>query len=233
MAAMAKRRWIVTAVVAAVLAAGAVTLAIASPAVAATACPECYGLSSVGSGAYAEQDDLRYRQIMTMADQQITMFYGSRISHPRVLLCATDSCYHRIGGGPAQGQAIRGWSVLLPPSALNVTIATHELAHLEFHARLGSARSQVPRWFDEGLAVVVSNDRRYLGPPGPDRCRLPYDQAVTITTEDWRTVGADGDDLRDLEAACVVNRWLSRNGGSPAVLDLITRLRAGRPFDVP
>jgi hypothetical protein len=229
---MVKRRWIVTAVAAAVLAAGAVSVAIASPAVAATACPECYGLSSVGSGAYAEQDDLRYRQIMAMADQQITTFYGSRESHPRVLLCATDSCYHRIGGGREDWQAIRNWSLLLSPASLNVIIATHELSHVEFHYRLGSARSKVPQWFDEGLAVNVSGDPRYLGPPGPDRCLLPYDQAVAITTEDWHTAGLDGDDTPYRQAACVVNRWLSGNGGSPAVLDLIARLKAGQPFSL-
>jgi hypothetical protein len=233
MAAMAKRRWIVTAVVAAVLAAGATSLAIASPALAATACPECYGLSSVGAGAYAEQDDLRYRQILGAADQQITMFYGSRLSHPRVLLCATDACYRRIGGGREKGQAIRSWSLLLSPAGLNVIIATHELSHVEFHYRLGAARSQVPPWFDEGLAVVVSNDKRYLGPPGQDRCRLPYEQALTITTENWHTASANGDDTPYLKAACVVSRWLSQNGGSPAVLKLIAGLKAGRPFDVP
>jgi hypothetical protein len=124
---------------------------------------------------------------------------------------------------------LRDWSLMLSPAGANETIATHELSHGEFHRRLGSARSKVPQWFDEGLAVLVSEDGRYLA-PGADRCRLPYEQALPVTTADWWSLAADGDDRAYLQAGCVVSRWAAAHGGSAGVLDLIERLGDGAAF---
>ena len=117
---------------------------------------------------------------------------------------------------------------MLSPAGINPTIATHELSHVDFHQRLGSARGKVPQWFDEGLAVLVSDDARYLRPASElDRCKLPYDAARPVVDGDWRTAAADGVDRPYLQAGCVVSRWVTANGGSQAVLDLIAQLRAG------
>ena len=164
-------------------------------------------------------------------EERITRFYGTRMSHPRVLICAAPACYRRLGGGGEKGQAIRNWSLMLSPVGANETIATHELSHVEFHERLGSARGKVPHWFDEGLAVLISDDSRYLKPSSEgDRCRLPYEQASPIVDSDWRAMTAGGVDRPYLHAACVVSRWTSAHGGPAAVLDLIARLRDGADF---
>ncbi|MET9301431.1 hypothetical protein ABZX66_19135 [Micromonospora aurantiaca] len=207
------------------------TVALVAPAVAATACPQCYGLSALDGSIYADRDDERYPQMLKGADERITGFYGTRMSHPRVLICATPACYRRLGGGGEKGQAIRNWSLMLSPAGANETIATHELSHVEFHERLGSARGKVPHWFDEGLAVLISDDSRYLKPSSEgDRCRLPYEQASPIVDSDWRAMTAGGVDRPYLQAACVVSRWTSAHGGPAAVLDLIARLRDGADF---
>jgi hypothetical protein len=60
------------------------------------------------------------------------------------------------------------------PRGADVVIAVHELAHAELHRRIGVVTTlsrSVPRGFDEGLAVVVSDDPRYRA-AGPDRCRI-------------------------------------------------------------
>lgn len=43
-----------------------------------------------------------------------------------------------------------------------MTILSHELTHAELHYRVGVSRSahSIPHWFDEGLAVLVSQDPR-------------------------------------------------------------------------
>jgi hypothetical protein len=222
-----RRRWITLAVVT-VLAIGVAVTAAAVPGLAATACPRCYGLNSLHNGLYADRDDTAYRAMIDDADRRIASFYGSRLSSPRVLICSTTTCYHRLGGGGEKGRALRNWSLMLSPAGINATIATHELSHVEFHQRLGSARSKVPQWFDEGLAVLVSDDARYLQPASSqDRCKLPYEEARPVIDEDWRTATADGDDRPYLQAGCVVSRWASANGGPGAVVDLIAKLRAG------
>jgi hypothetical protein len=226
-----RRRWIAALATATLTAAAVGAVALSAPAVAATVCPQCYGLESLGGGAYADRDDDSYPQLLDAAGRRLTAFYGSRASHPRILICSTEKCYHRIGGGGEKGQAVRNWSLLLSPAGANETIATHELSHVEFHERLGPARSKVPHWFDEGLAVLVSDDSRYLKQqPEADRCLLPYDQAASIVTTDWATASTGGSDRPYRQAACVVSRWTGQHGGSAAILQLIADLRAGSDF---
>jgi hypothetical protein len=228
---MNRRRTVVLAA-AALVAVAAGALILTAPAVAATVCPRCYGFSALGDGIYVDRGDERYRRIVDRSKQRITAFYGTRVSHPRVLICTTEACYRRIGGGGEKGKAIRNWSVMLSPRGANETIATHELSHVEFHERLGAARREVPHWFDEGLAVLVSEDPRYLRPPSnPDRCRLPYEQAAPVIHTDWRRAVTGGVDRPYRQAACVVSRWTSARGGPAAVPHLITLLRAGADFD--
>ncbi|MFG1943168.1 hypothetical protein [Nonomuraea sp. NPDC048826] len=70
---------------------------------------------------------------------------------------------------------------MLSPRGADPVIASHELSHVELHTRLAGA--EVPQWFDEGLAVVVCGDPRYLAPasvrvsPSPPSSR-PGDPAV-------------------------------------------------------
>nr|BFE84501.1 hypothetical protein GCM10020093_071020 [Planobispora longispora] len=144
----------------------------------AVTCPGCHGLEEVAPGLYTEPDlppDRRRRaiEIVEAAGRRVHDFYGGRESAPRVLVCATDDCYRRIGGGGERGIAILNRAVMLSPRGANEVIAAHELSHVELDSRIGPGR--VPRWFDEGLAVVVSGDPRYLAPettPGQPRRRI-------------------------------------------------------------
>ena len=233
----ARRRrwaWLLCGLALTLIAATAV-LAWTFPVVTAMACPRCYGLTPLTSNVYIEATATTRvrRQAQTdlaSAAERIRQFYGTMESSPRVLLCRTERCYHRIGGGGEKGQALRNWALILSPAGLNPVIATHELAHVEFHQRLGAQRGKVPHWFDEGLAVLVSNDPRYLAPEtAADRCLTGYADALTVTTGAWSATAATND-RSYLKAACVVSRWVTAAGGSPAVLDLIHRVTHGDAF---
>ncbi|WP_045741864.1 hypothetical protein [Actinoplanes rectilineatus] len=227
---MRTRRWIIVAAVTVTLVAAAtVGLAVGAPVVAAAACPQCYGLSEIADGVYADRDDDAYRRMLDAADRRISTFYGGRVSDPRVLICSTSECYRRLGGGGEKGRALGRWSLMLAPAGANEVIATHELAHAELHERLGSAASDVPDWFDEGLAVLISDDERYLRPESEaDRCLLPWEEALPVVSADWAAATRDLNDRSYLQAACVVSRWVSEQGGSEAVLRLVDDLQAGR-----
>lgn len=217
---------------AALLGATTATAALAAPTVTAAACPQCYGLTARGGGLYSDRDDPAHRPMLDAADRRIAAFYGSRTVQPRILICTTGDCYRRIGGGGEKGRTIRTWALLLSPNGANETIATHELSHGEFHQRLGSARDRVPQWFDEGLAVLVSDDARYLqAGRGEARCRLPLAEALPVVTTDWSAPTGGAVDHHYLQAGCVVAKWVDDNGGPAAVLDLIDRLRDGAAFE--
>lgn len=214
-------------------------LALTFPSVAATTCPGCYGMQRVGPNLYVERglpDERRERisALLNAAERQVAAFYDGRRSSPRVLACTTARCYSRIsGGGQARGIAVLNRAVVLSPRGLNQVIAAHELSHVELNERLGSHNGRIPQWFDEGLAVVVSDDRRYLtgvAADGADRCRISSDEVLPETLSDWLTKAAKDDQRLYAVSACRVSRWMDANGGRQGVFDLIERIRSGEPF---
>ncbi|MFB4290781.1 hypothetical protein ACBI99_24270 [Nonomuraea sp. ATR24] len=204
---MTRRLRIAGGVIALLLAAAVAVTAIAFPSVAATTCPGCYGLERLQPGVYAEPglppDRRRHvAEVVAQADQRVRDFFGGRESAPDILVCLSDDCYRRIGGGRERGIAVLNRSVMLSPRGVDPVIASHELAHVELHARLGG--QEVPQWFDEGLAVLVSGDPRYLAPAG-DRCLAEPRASLPVTLDEWLRA-ASKDSRVYAEAACQVSR---------------------------
>ena len=230
-----KRRRLVLIAGVLVMLASVAGLALAYPAVAATTCPRCYGLVPVADGVYAERDLTAAQQdhliaLAADAGRRVGDFHGGRESAPRLLACHTAACYDRIGGGGERGMAVLNRAVILSPRGLDAVIAAHELSHVELHHRLGPHAERVPQWFDEGLAVVVSDDPRYLLPASSaDRCRVASDEPLPVTLSEWLTA-AGADEQTYAKAACRVSRWLSTHGDRAALPDLIARLDRGEPF---
>ncbi|MGW0200876.1 hypothetical protein [Nonomuraea sp. NPDC003201] len=226
-----RRWWIAGAAVAVLLITAVVVTAIAFPSVAATTCPGCYGLERLQPGVYAEPglppDRRRHvSEVVEQANQRVRDYFGGRKSSPDLLVCLSDDCYRRIGGGRERGIAVLNRAVMLSPRGVDPVIASHEMTHVELHARLNGA--DVPQWFDEGLAVVVSDDPRYLAPTG-DRCLADSRQPLPVTLEEWLRA-ASADPQMYARAACRVSRWAGTNGGKEAVRTLVERLSAGQAF---
>ena len=59
--------------------------------------------------------------------------------------------------------SIGGGKVLLSPRALNSAMISHEWSHTELYQRVGGfwGWRGIPNWFDEGVAVLVSEDPRH------------------------------------------------------------------------
>src|SRR5438477_353568 len=83
--------------------------------------------------------------------------------------------YRRVErrGGQTLGISFLDWVIVLSPHVRDGVAITHELTHVELHNRLGPKMFAVPAWFDEGLAVNVSDDPHYVAPPVMrDRCLI-------------------------------------------------------------
>ncbi|MCK2217155.1 hypothetical protein MF672_025695 [Actinomadura sp. ATCC 31491] len=230
-----RRLWArIAATLTVLLAAAVAGVALAFPSVAATTCPGCYGLTELQDGVYTEPDltpaqRSQVIQSVAQARQLVTAFYGARRTDPSLLVCLTDSCYRRIGGGQERGIAILNRAVMLSPRGVNPVIAAHELSHVELHSRLPSADA-VPHWFDEGLAVVVSNDSRYLAPPSAqDRCLIVPDGPLPATLDEWLATGTK-DPAIYAKSACRTSRWLRAHGDRAGLLAQLERLNTGERF---
>jgi hypothetical protein len=182
-------------------------------------------------GAATPEQRRQVLDLVAAARQRVRDFLGETRSSPRVLVCLSADCYGRIGGGGEKGQTLRDRVVALSPGGADVVIASHELVHAEMFRRLGSSRyDRVPRWFHEGLAVLVSDDPRYLtGRAAGERCPIDHAEALAaVRAASAPSPDAPLDFYRN--GACVADRWVATHGGAPAVQDLIRRLLAGEPF---
>jgi hypothetical protein len=225
-----RARWFVGGAVT-LLVAVVVGVAVAFPAVAATTCPGCYGLEQVRPGLHVEPGltAAQRQQVTDAVDEgtrRVAEYFGRLRSDPAFLACLTDECYARIGGGGERGIAVLNRAVMLSPRGIDPVIAAHELTHVELHTRLGPG--SVPQWFDEGLAVLVSDDPRYLQPVGArDRCRVAPTGPLPETLDDWLRA-ASADVQVYAQAACAVSRWTAWND----LHVLIADLAAGGAFPI-
>jgi hypothetical protein len=191
---------IISATTAALTLLGTVGTVLAFPFGAAAACPACYGLERFADNGFIEaaaspQQRGHVAAVLEHARERVAAFYGGLTASPRVLVCISDDCYRRIRYAGSRGNALLDLALQLSPRGIDPVIAAHELSHIELHHRLGNIRhlmGAVPSWFDEGVAVVVSDERRYLAPAdAADRCRVRSDEALPTGMFEWaQEIGA-------------------------------------------
>ncbi len=205
------------------------------PALRGGLCPACYGLERAAPGLWVQAampapERAALRAGLAAARRKVGVFYGPARAHLRVLACADSACDRRLGG---RGAAAVTYSlgplavVRLAPRGLNETILAHEITHTETHARLGvwgQVSGRMPAWFDEGLAVIVSEDPRYLGPgTGVQRCRKVPRPDLPSSPFAWAPLAGRERGLY-AEAGCAVLGWMAGNGAGAGLLQ---RLAAG------
>jgi hypothetical protein len=226
-----RRRGTISIVILAALAIAAVVIGF--PAAAAITCPVCYGFErltpSIFIDIFVERTMSPNKRayaiaVITKARQRVQAFYG-RVDLPYIFICESDACYHRLGGKTSRGNSFFDFALILSGQRTDQAIAAHELAHIELHRRIGFIRfvgNAIPAWFDEGLAVVISDDPRYLAitqntrsllVPAPDRCLARSHETLLDGMSDWNKRAGEDHQLY-AKAACRVSEWLARNGGS-------------------
>lgn len=103
---------------------------------------------------------------ITLAKERVAAVYGQYTANPVIVAGHTMDVMKAYGAnshnraGRAYLTPVASFVVLGPDGLLIADILSHELAHVEFSARIGHGnRDEVPNWFDEGLAVQF--DDRY------------------------------------------------------------------------
>ena len=187
-------------------------LATSMPVLAASICPSCYGLRHLGQNIYADAPSAAISTDVIRAQGMVAAAWGSLRANPRILICQTLPCQTRLGGGQALGMSYGAWAVHIGPKGTNATIIAHELAHAELVHRVGilpMALGHVPVWLNEGLAVIISQDARYLHRDCAQIGQINLPQ----TAKDWRRKAAQDHIRLYTAAACQAKGWLVAKGG--------------------
>jgi hypothetical protein len=123
--------------------------------------PESFGLTQIAPNIYVEAnaDDATrasLREALEKAENAIRVAYGSVQSRPIIHACISEACYESFGGKGSKAK-VYGDRILLSPRGLDWHFLAHEWSHTEMYTRLSfSALWHLPQWFDEGVAVAVS-----------------------------------------------------------------------------
>jgi hypothetical protein len=169
-------------------------------------------------------------------------YYGPVQSAPTLFFCSTDERFRALGGGGQRGLTYFHAACVFPPHGTTTPIVTHEWSHAEMHRRVGTWRMrQVPQWFDDGVAVTVSEE--------PTHAESIYEEALQthtpipaltelVSMRQWSRMAVRyGDPALNphhlhvvyATAGHEVRPWLARVG--PAGLNqLLTRVAAGEDF---
>ncbi len=161
--------------------------------------PEQAGLRQAGDHVFVDPDMPREQvesaiDLVDQARKRAGIFYGELVAHPKIVFCASSGCYREFG---AVGLGYTdGRNLVISPYGRRVAIIAHELAHVEFAARIGGfakVLKAIPQWFDEGQAVMVS-------------------MAEEFSEEAWMSATHDGKDAPDLDSLAAMNDWLRLTG---------------------
>ncbi len=168
-------------------------------------------------------------QAIQYAHDQVRQQFGAVQSSPAWIVCVTESCYANAAGNGYRATTWGNFLIVISPSALNGHFFAHELSHAELGTRLTRrAQARIPAWFDEGLAVLVSNDPRYVSQSGGEV--LASESELPVLYSDFkREIGVNYQKAYRAAYAKVA-AWHLRSGPQ-GIEQLIDRINAGAEFD--
>jgi hypothetical protein len=218
--------------------------------------PQTFGFERIAPDVYVEagaDEATRTRLIedRTQAEAAVRAAFGSVQSRPGIHACLTEACYEAFGGRGSTAK-VYGDRILLSPRGLDRHFLAHEWTHAEVHQRLVlRGWWSLPRWFDEGLAVAVSEAPEHSEahwqallaagvrvPSPPELRRITSLVGWETAVREWGDAGnaerrARGEpEIRPLYTAAghELRPWL-RTHGTAGLLALIAGLNAGEPFE--
>lgn len=93
--------------------------------------------------------------------QFVVLSVASIEKTPRVIFCATESCFHSFGFSKSTANTVGEFGIVISPRAWSQTYLRHEMIHHIQAERMGMYKQwRSPEWFKEGMAYSLSKDSR-------------------------------------------------------------------------
>ena len=173
-------------------------------------------------------------ETQTKAKTRIENIFGAPRAKPIVVFLnnpATIFTFQSNGYGSTLFVGPRA-CVILGPQGTNVDVVAHELLHAELFERVGPWRrsSEIPAWFDEGVAMQVDFRSRYDSSQTVDATELA--SLRTLRSVDQFNAGNDEDITRHYaRSKQAVAQWLEKIGRSN-LYSRLERIRNGASFEI-
>ncbi len=204
--------------------------------------------TSAGLGAIYVDSALTAEQVASLrsmarvARAWVASVWGDTRTAPVLFACGSEVCFRRLGGSTNIAHSLGDRRIVLSPRGLEPGMLAHEWSHAEMYRRSGGllALPAVPRWFDEGIAVLASRDPRHgeaVWRKAVARGLAP-DLASLVSHRQWLdAVRRYRDRERNPENLAVVYAtaghyvadWY-RSAGRRGLLFVVARIRAGADF---
>jgi hypothetical protein len=212
--------------------------------------PKVYGMDEVTPILYVEpimssEQRLELQKQIELGRNQTHQFYGGIVTNPYFVACLTNECAERFGSYGQRAAAYGDMAIRLTAKGLTAQLVAHEWSHAELYRRVGgwwNAR-RIPRWFDEGVAVIVANEPKHSHENWQEIHMLKLATpklAELISFGDWgRAVQKYGETSGDVptnkhvvytEAGHEVRTLLECRGQSAAI-EVLDSVRSGEDFD--
>ena len=211
--------------------------AFANPGVAACALIDVVPFVRLPDGTFVEansgnQDQSAVLELISGARTRIQKKFGTPRAQPIVVFFNNRHAFWPLRLNEYASTSFAGTRacVMVGPKGQNVDVVAHELMHAELFDRVGYWRriTQIPVWFDEGLAMQVDLRPRYVLPGGASA-----KTRSVRTLENARDFFQSDDDLLTWNYAAAkaeVAHWLA-DAGNASVYSRLERIHAGESFD--
>jgi hypothetical protein len=101
------------------------------------------------------------RNLAALAQDDLLPCLGPAQAPPRLIFCATQSCYDIFGRRRSTAVSFGESAVLIGPRGWQAHYVKHELVHIAQYRNLGLIRTwRLPEWLREGMAYSLSADPR-------------------------------------------------------------------------
>ncbi len=202
-------------------------------------CPTCSGFTKIGNNIFIEKGASQSQIAAALeyeknAIKDVRNYFPAFKAGQRTIVCHTIACEQKLGITQAKANTYRDWLVVVSSRGFEQTFFTHEYSHVALHeiSGIGLNPSGIfPVWFDEGLAVIISKDKRYINPEnkGLERCIDKDVKNVPNLQMQWGQYVAK-DLMVYSRSACRVSLWLEKFGEPPVFNETITKMIVQKDF---
>ncbi|MES2355439.1 MAG: hypothetical protein V4568_13775 [Pseudomonadota bacterium] len=222
---------------------GATTLlyaAYASPSDVACLFVKSVALESLPDGTLVEPNSTEseralFLELQSQARARIEKTFGAPRARPIVAFLRGSQIFWplKVNNYGSSGSIGNCTCVIIGPQGQHVDVVAHELMHQELHERVSALRmfTEVPVWFDEGVAMQVDFRPQYTLPKDVER-EINTDEVRKLKSVSQFNHGNDEELTAHYAfAKTEVAQWLDKVGRHN-LYNHFERIRSGERFDV-